>query len=222
MRSFTSGTTEMSPPRRSALKRIVLGMAGLLAATGADTVAVRADDQEVTVSGSGVNVKEMPGVDGKPVELRESFAADPFYAQCIIEDNPAAFTMDTFSMGKVTVSAHSFFMAMYANEIHLTGVTQGSGGAHTATLAGTLECSTQAGVATTTVGSRTNIEVADFVIEATDGGTGGGNDSFAFHVTFDPDRAPLNYSIFGPNPTFTGKMLAGKVSIGAPVTISVS
>lgn len=220
MSTRTTATAD-TPPRRSVLRRLLFATAAVVAGSALRAVVTHADDEEVTVSGGGVNVKEMPGLDGKPVELRESFAVDPYYAQCIIEDNPAAFTMDTFSMGKVTVDPHSFFMAMYATEIHLISVTQGSGGARTATLDGTLECSTQAGVATTTIGSRTNIEVADFEIEATDGGNGGGNDHFAFHVTFDPDRAPLNHSIFGPNPTFTGRMLAGRISVGPPSTVSV-
>jgi hypothetical protein len=34
------------------------------------------------------------------VPLRESFAFDAHYAQCVIEDNPAAFAMDTHSMGR--------------------------------------------------------------------------------------------------------------------------
>ena len=51
-------------------------------------------------------------------------------------------------------------------------------------------------------------EHATYRIEAVDGGVGGGpaGDSFAFTVFFDPDEAPLNHDIFGPEFTFTGAM----------------
>jgi hypothetical protein len=48
-----------------------------------------------TVSGSGVNVKEMPGPDGTPVPLRESFAVDAHYAQCLVEEAPAEVDAET-------------------------------------------------------------------------------------------------------------------------------
>src|SRR3712207_8716928 len=35
----------------------------------------------------------------------------------------------------------------------------------------------------------------------------------------DPKRAPLNHAIFGPNPTFTGELVAGEVTIAAPSTL---
>ena len=38
-------------------------------------------------------------------------------------------------------------------------------------------------------------------------------------VYFDPQRAPLNHAIFGPNPTFTGELVAGEVTIAAPSTL---
>ena len=58
-----------------------------------------------------------------------------------------------------------------------------------------------------------------FEIEATDGGHGGGaaRDTFVFTVFFDPDRAPLNHAIFGPNPAFTGEMIAGEITINPTV-----
>ena len=160
----------------------------------------------------------MPGVDdGEPVPLRESFAFDGHYAQCIIEDNSAAFLMDTSEMGQVVVDPHSFFMAMYATELSLVSITRGQGRSRVAKLAGKLDCSTEAGVASTTIGSRTAAEAANFEIEAVDGGAGGPGDRFAFTVFFDPDRAPLNHALFGPSPTFTGQLVAGKVSISPPV-----
>ena len=71
------------------------------------------------------------------------------------------------------------------------------------------------------VGSREAEEPAFFEIEATDGGHGGGaaRDTFVFTVFFDPERAPLNHAIFGPNPAFTGEMIAGEITIAAPAVL---
>lgn len=51
-----------------------------------------------------------------------------------------------------------------------------------------------------------------------DGGVGGGeaSDSFAFTVFFDPEEAPVNYAIFGPEFTFTGRIVDGEVTIVDP------
>lgn len=34
---------------------------------------------------------------------------------------------------------------------------------------------------------------------------------------FDLNDAPVNHAIFGPQATFTGDMVAGKVTIGVPI-----
>jgi hypothetical protein len=155
------------------------------------------------------------------VPLRESFAFDAHYAQCVIEDNPAAFAMDTHSMGRVVIQPHAFFMAMYATEIDVESIRRAAGAAEDARVAklvGQLGCATYAGTAAVTVGSRTDQEPAFFEIEAVDGGHGGGaaGDRFAFTVFFDPAQAPLNHAIFGPRPTFTGELVAGEITIAAP------
>jgi hypothetical protein len=184
--------------------------------------AAGAQEELVTVSGGGVNVKQMPSPDGSAeVRLRESFSFDPHYAQCIIEDNPADFAMDTFAMGTVVVEAHTFFMAMYATDLSLVSIRDGGGGTRVAKLTGALSCSTEAGTASGTVGSRTATEPAFYEIEAVDGGHGGGaaGDRFAFTVFFDPDQAPVNHAIFGPKPTFTGEMVAGEVTIAVPAVL---
>jgi hypothetical protein len=176
----------------------------------------------LTASGGGVNIKEMPAPDGgDPVPLRESFAFDAHYAQCIIEDNPAPFAMATHEMGEVVVEAHTFFMAMYAKDMSLVSIRDAGGGTRVAKLTGDLGCLTEAGTASGRVGSRTAEEPAFFEIEATDGGHGGGaaGDRFAFTVFFDQERAPINHAIFGPNPTFTGEMVVGEVTIDAPATL---
>ncbi len=211
---------------RPASRRRVLtqGLAGGLG-LGLGLVGARATGAQealFTVSGGGVNLKQMASPDGSTeVPLRESFAFDAHYAQCIIEDNPADFAMDTFAMGRVVVEAHNFFMAMYATEMSLVRIRDGGNGTRVALLTGALSCSTEAGTASGTVGSRTATEPAFYEIEAVDGGHGGGSagDRFAFTVFFDPEQAPVNHAIFGPNPTFTGEMVAGEVTIAAPAVL---
>lgn len=206
--------------RRSALKGILAGAAALVAGLSLPRAGTaRAQPQLLTVSGGGVNVKEMPSPDGNAVvPLRESFSFDAHYAQCIIEDNPAPFAMDTYEMGRVVIEAHSFFMAMHSREMSIVSIKRAPDGSRVARLEGELDCSTSVGTATVRLGSRTEIELALFEIEAVDGGRGGGaaRDSFAFTVFFDPTQAPLNHAVFGPNPTFTGQMVAGEVTIGTP------
>lgn len=207
-------------PRRRGLTRLLAAAGGLTGALGALAPRATAAQGEVyTVSGSGVNVKEMPGPDGSPVPLRESFAVDAHYAQCIVEDNPAAFVMPTYSMGTVTIEPHAFFMAMYASQIALVSVNPAADGKLVAKLIGVLDCHTYAGTATVAVGSREASEPATFEIEAVDGGRGGGKagDSFAFTVFFDPRLAPVNHGVFGPQFTFTGDMVAGDITIAPPV-----
>lgn len=205
--------------RRQAIQRALVG-GGLAGAFVLGVRPSRAQGLLVTASGSGVNVKEMPGVDGgEPVPLRESFAFDAHYAQCIIEDNPAAFVMETFAMGSVVIEPHTFFMAMYSNDARVVGIARGPDNQRVARLAGQLGCVTAAATATLTVGSRTTLEPADFEIEAVDAGLAGGRagDRFAFTVFFNEALAPVNYAIFGPAPTFTGDMVAGEITIAAPI-----
>jgi hypothetical protein len=205
--------------RRLALRRGLTVAVALTAASRLSRGVTSAQEERLMASGGGVNLKLMPDVEGNPtVPLRESFSFDPYYAQCIIEDNPAPFAMDTYAMGMVVIEAHSFFMAMYANEIGLVSIRDLGDGRRVAKLTGELGCATEAGMASGRVGSREAEEPAFFEIEATDGGHGGGaaRDSFVFTVFFDPDRAPLNHAIFGPNPAFTGEMVAGEITIAAP------
>jgi hypothetical protein len=208
--------------RRLAFRRGLTAAVALTAASPLSSGVIAAQEEAMTASGSGVNLKLMPDAEGAPtVPLRESFSFDAYYAQCIIEDNPAPFSMDTYSMGKAIIEAHSFFMAMYANEISLVSIRDAGDGTRVAKLTGALGCATEAGTATGRIGSRTAEEPAFFDIEAVDSGHGGGTarDAFAFTVYFDPERAPLNHAIFGPNPTFTGEMIAGEITIAAPAVL---
>jgi hypothetical protein len=183
-----------------------------------------ADEDLMTAYGAGVNLKLMPDEAGNAtVPMRESFAFDPIYAQCIVEDNAERFAMDTFEMGRVVIEPHQFFMAMYADTVGLQEIRQNEDGSRTATLIGALFCATFAGTATTSVGSREAAEHARFMIEATDGGPGGQAppDRFAFTVYFDSDEAPVNHGIFGPQFTFTGEMIAGKITIAKPIGLAL-
>ena len=36
-----------------------------------------------------------------------------------------------------------------------------------------------------------------------------------------PEEAPVNHGIFGPEFTFTGEMIAGKITIGPPVLLPI-
>ena len=208
--------------RRLALRRGLIAAVALTATSPLSRTVLAAQGEAMTASGGGVNLKLMPDVEGAPtVPLRESFHFDAHYAQCIIEDNPDAFSMETYGMGTVVIEPHSFFMAMYATEVSLVSIRDHGDGRRVAKLTGELGCATEAGTASGRVGSREAEEPAFFEIEATDGGHGGGaaRDAFAFIVYFDPERAPLNHAIFGPNPTFTGEMIAGEITIDAPAVL---
>src|SRR5215211_7740793 len=127
--------------RRTLLRAGVTG--GFATALGGLALPVRVGAEEVlmTASGAGVNLKLMPNVDGAPiVPMRESFAFDAIYAQCIVEDNPQRFAMDTFEMGRVVIEPHQFFMAMYADRVGIHQIRQNADGSWTATLLGSLFC----------------------------------------------------------------------------------
>ena len=200
-------------PRR----RLVTGGVGLLGGVALGQRHAAAQGELLVASGTGVNLKMMLDQDGEPsVPLRELFGFDNFYAQCVIEDNPAVFVMDTHEMGRVVIEPHTFFMAMYAHEISPVSIRNGGDGTRIAWFTGDLGCLTEVGTASGRVGSREVEEPAFFEIEAVDGGHGGGGarDRFSFIVYFSPDQAPVNHGIFGPNPTFTGELIAGEITIG--------
>ncbi len=173
-----------------------------------------------TASGGGVNLKMMPDPEtGEPtVPMHEVFSFDRNHAICRVDTNPEAFKMQTFEMGEVVIEAHQFYMSMVATSIEQYEVSTDADGTRRVTMRGGLDCATEVGQAETTIGSRTAAEHATYLIEATDGGPGGGEvgDTFAFTVFFDPEEAPVNYAIFGPEFTFTGEMIVGEISIDVP------
>jgi len=121
-------------------------------------------------------------------------------------------------VGVVTVPANSFFMQMVAKTINRYAVTTLPGGERKVTMRGGLSCTTEVGQGRVRIGSRSAAEHATYLIEAVDGGIGGGaaGDSFAFTAFFDPQEAPVNYAIFGPKFTITGEMIEGEITITNP------
>lgn len=170
-----------------------------------------------SASGGGVNLKLLPHPEtGQPtVPLAEVFSFDRHHAMCRVDTNPQAFRMPTFSLGQVDVEAHRFYMAMRAISIEQYRVETLPDGARRVVMRGGLDCSTEVGQAELVLGSRTAAEHATYRIEAVDRGVGGGEagDSFAFTIFFDPDQAPLNHAVFGPEATFTGEMIEGEITI---------
>jgi hypothetical protein len=173
-----------------------------------------------TASGGGVNLKLMPDPETGEltVPLEEVFSFDRNHALCRVDTNPQAFKMTTHELGEVVIEPHQFFMAMVVTSIEQYQVMVEPDGVHRVLMRGGLDCATEVGQSDLTLGSRTAVEHATYRIEAVDGGIGGGEagDSFAFTVFFDPEAAPVNYAIFGPEFTFTGQMTTGEITIVDP------
>ena len=173
-----------------------------------------------TASGGGLNLKMMlDPLTGEPtVPLTEVFSFDRNHAMCLVDTNPQAFKMWTHQMGEVTIGPHQFYMSMVATSIDGFEVSTLADGSRMVTMRGDLDCATEVGQATTTIGSRTAAERATFKVEALDGGVGGGEagDIFTFTAFFDPDEAPVNHAIFGPEAAFTGRMVEGEITIINP------
>ena len=173
-----------------------------------------------TASGGGVNLKLMPDPEtGKAtVPLEEVFTFDRNQAMCRVETNPYAFKMQTYSMGEVVIEPYQFFMSMVTTSIEQYEVSTLPDGSRQVIMRGGLACATEVGQANITIGSRSAAEHANYKIVALDAGIGGGEagDTFAFTVFFDPEDAPVNHAIFGPEFTFTGQMVVGEVTITDP------
>ena len=173
-----------------------------------------------TASGGGINVKFMPDpATGTPtVSIEEQFSFDRNHAICRVADNARAFKMPTYRLGEVIVPPHAFFMDMQTTTVDKYDVATLADGRRKVTMQGGLSCATEMGQTTVRLGSRTAKEHATYLVEAIDAGRGGGQagSSFAFTVFFDPKDAPLNYNVFGPRATFTGKMIEGEITIIDP------
>ena len=175
-----------------------------------------------SASGGGVNLKMMPDPEtGQPtVPLSEVFSFDRNHAFCRVDTNPQAFVMPTFAMGEVLIEAFSFYMAMDVTAVDQWEIETIDATTTRLVMRGGLDCATEVGQANSKIGDRNASEHSTYLIEAIDGGRGGGaaGDSFAFTTFFDPEEAPLNHGIFGPEFTFTGEMVSGEVTILNPRT----
>ena len=173
-----------------------------------------------SASGGGVNMKMMPHPETGElsVELAEVFSFDANHAFCRVDTNHEAFIMPTYQMGDVLIEKHEFFMAMSTTTMDTFKVIKGSDGKNKVVVTGGLDCFTEVAKANMKIGSREAAEYAEYKIEASDGGLGGGpaGDTFEFTVYFDPTTAPINYAIFGPEFTFTGDMIDGEITIPDP------
>ena len=207
-------TSRMS--RREALKSVslLLGGTALGAIATANLLPPAQKNLEYYVAyGGGTNIKHMPNPStGQPtIPLEEVWYFDLNRAFCRVDNNPEAFAMDTYKMGRVVIDAKSFSMVMLSKIVHVSDFTLDSAGVATLKLNGNLGCATAASVANTKIGGRDVVEPAPFQITAVHNEKAG--DSFAFTVFFQKDVAPINYAIFGSNPTFTGDMSYGAVTI---------
>ena len=168
-------------------------------------------------SGGGINMKMMPHptTGEASVELPEVFSFDAHHAFCRVDTNNEAFIMPTYSMGEVLINKNEFFMAMSTTSINEFRVTKGTDGRNKVIITGGLDCMTEVAKTNMVLGSRKVAEYAEYKIQASDGGVGGGaaGDTFEFTVYFDPNVAPVNYAIFGPEFTFTGDMIEGEITI---------
>ena len=152
------------------------------------------------------------------VELPEVFSFDANHAFCRVDTNREAFIMPTYQMGDILIEKNEFFMSMSTTTINEFKISQDADGNNKVVITGGLDCFTEVAKATMTLGSREVAEPADYKIQATDGGLGGGpsGDTFEFTVYFDANTAPINYAIFGPEFTFTGEMIDGEITIPSP------
>jgi hypothetical protein len=173
-----------------------------------------------SASGGGVNLKLMlhPETKKPTVPMNEVFSFDANHAFCRVDTNHEAFIMPTFKMGDVLIEKNEFYMAMSTTSIDEFKISKDSDGKNRITITGDLDCFTEVAKAKMKLGSREVAEVAGYKIKAIDGGPGGGpsGDSFEFTVYFDPETAPVNYGVFGPEFTFTGDMVDGEITIADP------
>ena len=179
----------------------------------------------ITAFGGGVNEKSMPTSTGDISHVMdEVFSFSTEYAMCRVDTNFADFVMRTNALGPLPIEAHTFYMAMASNSVDSYEISTNSDGSTQIVLTGTLDCFTEVDLRENALvpdefkavhGSRTAPEPASYRVTAVDGGMGGGGagDRFEFTTFFDPNSAPFNHAVFGPEFTFTGTMVAGEITI---------
>ncbi len=179
----------------------------------------------ITAFGGGVNEKSMPTLDmGVSHVMDEVFSFSTEFAMCRVDTNFTDFVMPTNGLGEIPIQANTFYMAMASNNIESYEISTNADGSTQVVLNGTLDCFTEVNLTEQALvpaefqqvfGSRMEPEPASFRVTAIDGGMGGGGagDSFAFTTYFDPNEAPFNFAVFGPEFTFTGTMTSGEITV---------
>lgn len=166
--------------------------------------------------GGGTNLKLMKDKRGQMTSpMREVFSFDHSHVSCQVENNPEAFLFPSYSMGELLIEPNQFFMIMESKTVTSISFAKTADGKDQATIKGEIDCATYAGTSAVSIGSRSSMEPASFTAVAVDGGLGGGKagDSFSIAVNFSKTLAPVQFAIFGPEATFTGKMITGEVTI---------
>ncbi len=179
----------------------------------------------ITAFGGGVNEKSMPTLDmGVSHVMDEVFSFSTEFAMCRVDTNFTDFVMPTNALGELPIDAHTFYMAMASNSVDSYEISTNADGSTQIVLQGTLDCFTEVDLTENALvpdefkavhGSRVAGEPAGYRVTAVDGGMGGGGagDSFEFTTFFDPETAPFNHAVFGPEFTFTGTMTSGEITI---------
>ena len=179
----------------------------------------------IAAFGGGVNEKSMPTLDmGVSHVMDEVFSFSTEYAMCRVDTNFADFVMPTNGLGELPIDANTFYMAMASNSVDSYEISTNADGSTQIVLTGTLDCFTEVDLTENALvpdefkavhGSRTAPEPASYRVTAVDGGMGGGGagDRFEFTTFFDPNSAPFNHAVFGPEFTFTGNMTSGEITI---------
>ena len=179
----------------------------------------------ITAFGGGVNQKSMPTMTGGVAHVMdESFAFSTEFAMCRVDTNCADFLMPTNQLGEIPIDANTFFMAMSSTTVDSYEISTNADGSTQVVLTGTLDCFTEVDLTENALvpdefkavhGSRVNPEPADYRVTAVDRGEGGGaaGDTFEFTTYFDPNDAPFNHAVFGPEFTFTGNMSVGEITV---------
>ena len=181
----------------------------------------------IAAFGGGVNEKSMPTrpeMGGVAHVMDEVFSFSTEFALCRVDTNFTDFVMPTNGLGEIPIQAHTFYMAMASNNIESYEISTNADGSTQIVLNGTLDCFTEVDLSENALvpaafkvvhGSRMTPEPASFRVTAIDGGMGGGGagDRFEFTTFFDPQQAPFNHAVFGPEFTFTGTMTSGEITV---------
>ena len=92
--------------------------------------------------------------------------------------------MPTYEMGDVLIEKNEFFMAMSTTSMDEFKMSKDSAGNNRVIITGGLDCLTEVAKANMVLGSREVAEYAEYRIQATDGGMGGGKAGDNFELRY--------------------------------------